>query len=300
MQTVRNDLHQRITQQIIEAIEAGAGDYRMPWNAKGSSASLPQNPVGKYEYHGINVLSLWASQQLQSFTTGQWATYRQWLSIGAQVRKGERGCPTVFYQPLLEKPIPRAGDDREAMASEKSNRPFIFKIATVFNANQVDGYHLPDLSGDSHIQKHSDAEEIIGNAGARILWGGSEACYLPKRDEIHLPPQNAFRSSEGYYGVAFHELTHWTGHSSRCNRDLTGRFGSAAYAMEELVAELGAAFLSAETGMSPEPRADHAQYIASWISVLQRDPEAIFAAARKASNAANWLMARSGQADEKQ
>ena len=269
MQTVRNDLHQRITQQIIQAIEAGAGDYRMPWNTKGSSASLPQNPVGKYEYHGINVLSLWASQQLRAFTTGQWATYRQWLSIGAQVRKGETGSPTVFYQPIM------GDDDRETSverpsAQGRSGRPFVLKMATVFNADQVDGFQ-PEHVALPADQRQDMAEQVIKNSKARILWGGERACYLPTRDEIHLPHPEEFVSAEAYYGVAFHELVHWTGHESRCARDLSGRFGSAAYAMEELVAELGAAFLSAELGISSEPRNDHASYISSWLNVLKRD-----------------------------
>lgn len=287
MQTVRNDLHQRITKQIIEAIEAGAGDYRMPWNTRCSSASLPQNPVGKYEYHGINVLSLWASQQLRAFTTGRWATYRQWLSIGAQVRKGETGSPTVFYQPIM------ADDDREnssdsASAQSRAGRPFVLKMATVFNADQVDGFH-PETVTLPAGQRHELAERVIKNSKARILWGGEKACYLPTRDEIHLPHPEEFVSSEAYYGVAFHELIHWTGHESRCARDLSGRFGSAAYAMEELVAELGAAFLSAEVGLSSQPRKDHARYIESWLTVLKIDTRAIFSAAASANEACKVL-----------
>lgn len=284
---LRADLHERITQQIIEAIEAGAGDYRMPWNAKGSSASLPQNPVGKYQYHGINVLSLWASQQLRAFTTGRWATYRQWLSIGAQVRKGETGSPTVFYQPVM------GDDDREASshsasAQDRSGSPFILKMATVFNADQVDGFH-PEHVAPLAGQRQDTAEQVIKNSKARILWGGGKACYLPTRDEIHLPHPEAFVSSEAYYGVAFHELIHWTGHASRCARDLSGRFGAATYAMEELVAELGAAFLSAELGISPEPRNDHASYISSWLKVLTHEPRAIFVAAKHAGDAVTYI-----------
>lgn len=288
MQTVRNDLHQRITQQIIQAIEAGAGDYRMPWNTRGSSASLPQNPVGKYEYHGINVLSLWASQQLRAFTTGRWATYRQWLSIGAQVRKGETGSPTVFYQPIM------GDDDREnsvecTSAQGRSGRPFVLKMATVFNADQVDGFH-PEHVAPAADQRRDMAEEVIKNSKARILWGGEKACYLPTRDEVHLPQPEEFVSTEAYYGVAFHELVHWTGHASRCARDLSGRFGTSAYAMEELVAELGAAFISAETRVTLAPRADHACYINSWLEALQRDPRAIFNAAANASTATIYIL----------
>lgn len=287
MHKVRNDLYQRITQQIIQAIEAGAGDYRMPWNTRGSSASLPQNPVGKYEYHGINVLSLWASQQLRAFTTGRWATYRQWLSIGAQVRKGETGSPTVFYQPIM------GDDDRETSvectsAQDRSRRPFVLKMATVFNADQVDGFH-PEHVAPAAEQRQDMAEQVIKNSKARILWGGEKAYYLPTRDEIHLPHPEEFVSAEAYYCVAFHELVHWTGHASRCARDLSGRFGTSAYAMEELVAELGAAFLSAELGVSPQPRTDHAQYIGSWLEVLSSEPKAIFSAASTANEACRYL-----------
>ena len=295
MQTVRNDLHQRITQQIIQAIEAGAGDYRMPWNTKGSSASLPQNPVGKYDYHGINVLSLWASQQIRAFTTGRWATYRQWLSIGAQVRKGEIGSPTVFFQPIM------GDDDRETSVAStstqgRSGRPFVLKMAKVFNADQVDGFH-PEHSAPPADQRHDMAEQAIKNSKALILWGGKKACYLPARDEIHLPHPEEFVSSEAYYGVAFHELIHWTGHESRCARDLSGRFGSAAYAIEELIAEIGAAFVSAEIELDKEPRIDHARYLSSWLTVLKNDTTAVFTAATNASRAARYLLDKTQSAE---
>lgn len=290
MQKVRNDLHERITQQIIQAIEAGAGDYQMPWNTAGSSASLPQNPVGKYRYHGINVLSLWASQQLRTFTSGQWATYRQWQSIGAQVRKGETGSATVFYQPIIVGDQSNSADNSEESQGGRGSSPFILKMATVFNADQVDGFHPENVTLPAG-QRHELAERVIKESGARILWGGGKACYLPTRDEIHLPSPEAFASTEAYYGVAFHELIHWTGHSSRCDRDLSGRFGTSEYAMEELVAELGAAFVAAEVGLSAEPRTSHAQYISSWLDVLRRDKKAIFVAAARANEASLFLAA---------
>lgn len=289
MQKVRNDLHERITLQIIEAVEAGAGDYQMPWNAAGSSASLPQNPVGKYRYHGINVLSLWASQQLRTFTSGQWATYRQWQSIGAQVRKGEMGSATVFYQPIIASDQSNSADGSEKSPGGRGSRPFILKMATVFNADQVDGFHPENVTLPT-AQRHELAERVIKESCARILWGGDKACYLPTRDEIHLPSPEAFASTEAYYGVAFHELIHWTGHSSRCYRDLSGRFGTSGYAMEELVAELGAAFVAAEVGFSAQPRIDHAKYISSWLSVLKQAPKAILFAAKQAGDATSHLL----------
>jgi antirestriction protein ArdC len=284
------NLYDRITRQIIEAIETGAGTYQMPWNNLREGHALPSNPVGKYQYHGINVLGLWASQQLRAFTTGHWATYRQWASIGAQVRKGEKGSPTVFFQPSTPS-TPDEHRDHEDQASSRRQgaRPFIAKLASVFNADQVDGFHRENTPPPLD-QKHEQAESVIAQSGARILWGGDAACYLPSRDEIHLPPPVNFVSAEAYYSVAFHELTHWTGHTDRCARDLAGRFGSSAYAMEELIAELGAAFMAAEVGISQEPRIDHAQYINSWLDVLQQDARAIFTAASKASDACRFLL----------
>ena len=292
VQISNRDLHQRITQQIITAIEAGAGNYQMPWNRKGLASELPQNPIGKYQYHGINVLSLWASQQLNVFTTGHWATYRQWLSIGAHVRKGEKGSPTVFYQPIIKDAELSTSVDGEMTPANRVGRPFIAKTATVFNADQVDGFNPVDIEV-IHDRRHDQAEKIINNSGARILWGGNKACYLPSRDEIHLPLLENFISMEAYYGVAFHELVHWTGHSSRCARDLSGRFGSSGYAMEELVAELGAAYMSAEAGVDQQPRLDHARYIESWLDVLKNDTNAIFFAAARATEACRFLCSSS-------
>lgn len=186
------------------------------------------------------------------------------------------------------------GDDREnssdsASAQSRSGRPFVLKTATVFNADQVDGFH-PEHVAPPAKQRQDMAEQVIKNSKAGILWGGEKACYLPTRDEIHLPHPEAFVSREAYYGVAFHELVHWTGHESRCARYLSGRFGSAAYAMEELVAELGAAFISGETGVVAEPHTDHAAYISSWLCCLKTAPKAIFKAASEASNAASFVL----------
>lgn len=287
MQT--KDIHQTTTDQIIAAIEAGAGDYQMPWNPKhcgASPLSIPHNPIGCYSYRGINILALWGSQEQYGFPTHEWATYQQWQSIGAQVKKGEKASITIFYKPLAPKLTISSEDD--AARTEKS-RPFIIKAAHVFNAAQIDGYApapLPPVSDDA---KHAASEHLISASGAKFSMGGPKACYIPSRDEIHMPPQAAFINSQAYYGVAFHELGHWTGHKSRCARSLEGRFGSETYAIEELIAELCAAFLSAELGLAPEPRIDHARYIESWLRVLKNDKRAIFTAAAKASQAADFL-----------
>lgn len=287
MQT--KDIHQTTTDQIIAAIEAGAGDYQMPWNSKHcgtSPLSIPHNPVGCYTYRGINILTLWGSQEQYGFPTPEWATYQQWQSIGAQVKKGEKASTSIFYKPL--DPKSKTSSENDAGRSDKS-RPFIIKAAHVFNAAQVDGYAQAPFPPVSDDAKHAASEHLMCASGAKIIVGGPKACYIPSRDEIHMPPQAAFINSQAYYGVAFHELSHWTGHKSRCSRSLEGRFGSEAYAVEELIAELGAAFLSAELGLAPEPRIDHARYISSWLKALKNDKRAIFAAATQASEAANFL-----------
>lgn len=288
-QGTSTDLYQRVTNAIVTAIEAGAGDYQMPWNVRRGGSSplgIPLNPVGRYSYRGINILTLWSSQEQYGFPTPEWATYQQWQSIGAQVKKGEKASISIFYKPL--NPKSTTSSEEDAARPDKS-RPFIIKAAHVFNAAQVDGYAPAPLPLTSDDATHAASEHLIYASGAKISIGGPRACYIPSRDEIHLPPQAAFINSQAYYGVAFHELSHWTGHKSRCARSLEGRFGSEAYAIEELIAELSAAFLSAELGLAPEPRIDHARYISSWLKALKNDRRAIFTAATKASDAANFL-----------
>lgn len=292
MATSQTELFERVTQHIIRSIEAGAGAFQMPWHARSGTSSLPRNPVGHYAYHGINTLCLWARQQAEGYSSGEWASYRQWQSAGAQVRKGETGTLTLLF-----KPIELRAQEGESVSTDKGEsgcrRPFIARAGVVFNADQVDGYSAerPVDEGRVHVP-HEDAEALIRASGACIRLGGDQACYLPRLDEIRLPLPSAFVSQDAYYGVAFHELTHWTGHVDRCARDLSGRFGSEAYAMEELVAELGAAFLCAEVGVSAEPRIDHAQYLTSWLRVFKSDPKALITASGKASQAARFLTDR--------
>lgn len=290
------DIHQSITDHIVAAIEAGAGDYKMPWNPRlcgGGLASIPYNPIGHYGYRGTNVLTLWVSQEINSYPTAEWATYRQWLGAGAQVRNGEKGTLTVFYK-MTGSSEPE--DVERESATPSLNRRFFARGAYVFNAAQVDGYAPRPLPLKTDMERIAAADHLIAASGAIVREGGSSACYIPSRDEIHLPPSRAFHDSQGYYCVALHELTHWTGHEKRCNRSLKHRFGTEAYAAEELVAELGAAFLCAELGISQEPRTDHACYIETWLRVLRNDKRAIFTAASKATQAVAYLTARTRQA----
>ena len=162
-------------------------------------------------------------------------------------------------------------------------------LTQFFNVSQVEGFELPAVTPISENERIEAAERFFSNTGAKIEIGGEEALYKVVSDIIKMPPIEVFRDSASYYSVLAHETVHWTGAKSRLDRDLKNRFGSAAYAAEELIAELGAAFICAELELTNEPRPDHAQYIASWIKVLKEDPKAIFTAASKAQQAVDYL-----------
>jgi antirestriction protein ArdC len=225
------------------------------------------------------------------------ATYRQWAALGAQVRKGEKGAYIVFYKSLNSSAAePNSEDEMEGAKSGSRGARLLARASVVFAAEQVDNFNPPERKAADPVTTVSAADAFVQATGAAIHHGGHQAFYRRSTDSIHMPPPNAFRgtvhstATEAYHSVLFHELTHWSGHPTRCNRDLVHRFGSEAYAMEELIAELGAAFLCRDLGITPAPRVDHAQYIANWLKVLRDDRKAIFTAASKASEAAAFLV----------
>ena len=283
-------VYSKITEQIVAAIAAGAPRFEMPWHRSGPLFGRPKNAVTGNHYRGVNVLALWIAAQAGGFTTMSWATYRQWASVGAHVRKGEKGTVIVFYKRLELEPAPEV--EEEGCPPER----LIARASWVFNADQVEGASPPEapvLPSPVEVLLHADA--LIDGTGATIEEGGDLACYRPHADYIQMPPRSAFigtstsTPTEAYYATLLHELTHWTGHEKRLSRDLSRRFGDEAYAMEELVAELGAAFLCADLSVTNAPRADHAAYVASWLRVLRNDAHAIFHAAGKASAAIEYL-----------
>ncbi|RVT93112.1 ArdC family protein [Sphingomonas crocodyli] len=275
------DLYQRITADIIAAIEAGVGTCRMPWHL-GAGIAAPANALTNRSYRGINTLLLWAEASRRGFTSGRWATYRQWAELGTQVRKGERATSVVLWKPIDA----RETDDQD---SDGERQRLLARAFHVFNADQVDGYASPDV-GLSSSARIEAAEAFFRAQPAEIWEGGDVAFYDPRADLISMPSFRAFRSAEAYYAVLSHELVHWSGAKARLDRDLTGRFGSEAYAMEELVAELGAAFTVGHLQLGCETRTDHAPYIASWLRILADDPRAILTAASKAQAAADYLI----------
>ena len=286
--TDRRDIYQIVTDRIIAAIEAGAGDWKMPWHITKGSGAIPCNVASSRTYRGINVVVLWAAAQAAGYTQPIWGTYKQWQERGAQVRKGEKAAPVVFWKLL---------DQAETQEDEEGQRSrCIARGYHVFNAAQVDGYEAPGLPVTSEPERIECAEAFFAALGATIRHGGSRAFYSPGLDVIQMPPFPAFCDPVAYYGTLAHEATHWSGHKSRCNRGLSGRFGSESYAAEELVAELGAAFVCAELGLASEPRPDHAAYIDNWLKVLRGDKRAIFTAAAAAQRAADWMHQHQPQA----
>lgn len=283
------DVYQRITDQIVAELEKGVRPWLRPWNAEHAAGriSRPLRANG-IPYRGINVLMLWAAATAQGLAAPLWLTYKQAQELGAQVRKGEKGSLVVYANT-----IKRTEQDEATGEDMEREIPFM-KGYTVFNAEQVEGLpaHFyavqePALEPAARIER---AESFFAATGAVIREGGDRAFYSMAEDRVQMPPFVAFKEPEAYYATLAHELTHWTKHEKRLARDFgRKRFGDEGYAMEELVAELGAAFVCADLALTPAPRAEHAAYIASWLKALKDDKRAIFAAAAHAQRAADYL-----------
>ncbi|WP_199555262.1 ArdC family protein [Sandaracinobacteroides hominis] len=283
------DIYTRVTAQIIALLEAGTRPWIQPWQTTHAAGPVSRPLRFNLEpYFGINILTLWGSAMSQGFAAPVWMTFRQALELGGHVRKGETGSPVVYANSCI-----RTETDPETGESDEHSIPFL-KAYTVFNVEQIEG--LPDrflapvrpaANPDTRI---GTADAFFAATGADIRHCGSSACYIPALDRIHMPQFTDFRDAEGYYATLAHEMTHWTGHSARLERSFgRERFGDAGYAMEELVAELGAAFLCADLELTLTVRDDHASYIASWLKVLKGDTNAVFTAAAQAQRAADWL-----------
>lgn len=280
------DVYARVTDEIIRAIEAGAGKYEMPWHRRTWSGP-PKNASTGNSYHGVNVLALWSTSQLRGYYMPHWATFLQWEKLGAKVRRGQKATRILFYKREEE-----AGGGDGAAAKDVRH---IVQNSQVFNAEQVDGWEPPELARQDQTEKIRRVDDFIDALGADIRYGPKSACYDAILDCIHMPNRSAFidrttgTATEGFYSVLLHEHVHWSGADTRLNRDLYGSFGDHAYAMEELVAELGAAFLCADLGLSVQPRKSHAAYVANWLSVLGGNKTAIFTAANAATAACRYL-----------
>lgn len=283
-----HDLFQSVTDRIVAALERGAPPWVRPWAS--IPEALPVNAQTQRPYRGVNFALLSLEAASRGYPANRWLTYRQAAGLGGQVRRGEQGSEVVFWRlrqvNATVESFPR-DDDPPTLPGKVYP---LLRAYTVFNVDQVDG--LPPTCHWISVPRwepEAKAEELLLMSEAIIRHGGSKAYYSPSLDEIRLPPRAAFPSGEAYYNVALHELTHWTSHESRCNRQLGTRFGDDAYAAEELIAEMGAAFLCAHCRLDGELR--HTSYLSHWLKVLRADKRAIFTASAKAQRAADYLMA---------
>ena len=289
MKPTTPDIYASVTQQIITALEAGTAPWICPWRHEGLGLAPANLSTGR-PYRGINTLLLNLRTSANGYSLNRWITFQQARALGGHVRRGESGTQVVFFTMHDLK----AKDDHSTRAAndEPARRVIpLMRSFTVFNAAQVEG--LPEALTAKPLQTEGwdpvvAAESLLDRSGAVIRHGGDRAFYQPSDDLIQLPPQRMFATPEGYYGTALHELTHWTGHPSRCNRSPTGRQQIEAYAFEELVAEMGAAFLNSHCGIEGELQ--HASYIASWLQALRNDKRLIFSAASLAQRAADYVI----------
>lgn len=293
MQQEKSDIFELITKQIIQAVETGAGKFRMPWHVTEADYFAPVNAMSRRAYRGVNVLVLWVTTENRGYKSGLWATYQQWQQLGGQVRKGEKAAPVVFWKFSDRDGSSKADEAEQEPEGHSSSRGILAKGYSVFNADQVEGYTPPAKPLLPECERIATAEQFFAGLGADVRHGGAVACYQHEDDIIRMPAFASFKEVAGYYSVRAHETTHWTGAPKRLARDLRCRFGSGSYAMEELVAELGAAFLCSTLGISNTPRPDHAAYIVSWLEALKRDKCAIFTAASQAQKAVDWMSANS-------
>ena len=294
---MKQDVYQRVTDRIVSDLEQGVRPWIKPWNAEHAAGRIirPLRHNGQ-PYNGINVLMLWATAVEQGFAAPIWMTFRQAKELGAHVRKGERGALVVYANTIT-----RTESDSETGEEQERDIPFM-KGYSVFNVEQVEGlpahfYATAEPKLDP-VARIDHAERFFDAAKADIRHGGNRAYYAIGPDHVQMPPFEAFRDAESYYATLAHEMTHWTRHPARLDRDFgRKRWGDEGYAMEELVAELGAAFLSADLALTPEVRPDHAAYIESWLTVLKNDKRAIFSAAAHAQRAADFLHAKQQQSE---
>src|SRR3984893_16673830 len=286
---MRTDVYQRITDQIVSELERGVRPWFKPWTAEHVAGRITRPLRGNgVPYQGINVLMLWSAAMPKGYAAPIWMTFKQALDLKAHVRKGEEGSLVVYADKIIR-------TETDANTGEEAERAIPFmKGYTVFNVEQIDGlpehYYAKPAPRTETVQRIERAETFFAATGATIRQGGTMALYSVTHDHVQMPPIEAFRDAESYYATLAHETTHWTRHPSRLDREFgRKRFGDAGYAMEELVAELGSAFLSADLDLTPEVRDDHASYIASWIKVLKDARGAFFPAASCAQRAADFL-----------
>ena len=287
----RANLYDEVTRKIISELEAGRFPWLQPWDSHvASGPGLPMNALTARRYSGVNVLLLWGAAIEGGYPSQCWLTFKQARQAGGNVRKGERGTLVVF----ADRFIPEAEKAKAQETGEGARAVPFLKRFTVFNVAQCEGLREGLASQPAPLPEREiipHAEALIRATGADFRIGGDKAYYAPSGDFVAVPPQPAFRDQVNFYRTAYHELSHWTGHRTRLDRDQTGCFGSKPYAREDVCAEISAAFICAALGIAPTVR--HSDYVGSWLEVMREDNRAIFRAAGQASKAADYILAYS-------
>lgn len=289
------DIYEDVTNKIISMLEGLEPDgWEAPF-ASLAAQGLPLNPTTGEHYHGVNIPALWFDQQQNGFSSNHWATFKQWKGHGAHVRKGQRASRIIFYKTLVKAEENDTGQDGEQVTIP------MLRCYSVFNADQVEGYEhtAPETKSRADLVQRMEAvDTFCKSTGADIRHSGTGAYYHRSEDFINLPDTSGFidtsnaTATENYYATLLHELTHWTGASHRLDRDKAqSRSERTKYAFEELIAELGAAFLCAQLGVTQTPRKDHAHYLKSWLQALKNDKKYIFQASAGAARACEYLNA---------
>lgn len=293
----RHDVYASVTAQLVAAIEAGAGSWSMPWHHSGTPIMRPTSAVGR-RYAGINRLILWATADARGYTSGTWATFAQWKAAGAQVRKSETGTHVVLWKQIERKDAADNAGDGEDGEGQGGRRCFA-RAFCVFNRDQVDGADEDVVKEVAPITTPiADALTFLESLGIPVEYGLHDAHYRPDLDKVFMPERSAFDRDADLVSTLAHELVHASGAANRLDRDTLRHYHKerAIRAREELVADIGSAMLMADLGLAATPRPDHAAYLASWLTCLKSDPRAIFAAARHAQAAADWIHAHAGAA----
>jgi antirestriction protein ArdC len=277
---MKTDIYQIITEKLISSLEKGVNPWRKPWKGGG----IPRNAITGRGYSGINYFLL------SAHGGGKFLTYKQAQGLGGSVRKGEKGCPVVFWNWI------------EKEKNGKTDKIPFLKYFTVFSVEQCEGLEFPSEEGEEKLDfiPIESAEETIAKTGADIRHGGNQAFYVPLFDHIALPKRESFNDIASYYGTAFHELIHWTGHTSRLARkgiETVAPFGSAIYSKEELIAEMGAAFLCGQHGIDSTIE-NSAAYLQGWIKALKGDSKLALQAASAASKAADFILGKKTEGGE--
>jgi len=281
-----------VTATVLEAMKSGSAPWVKPWrDVPGDISAMPHNAATGRGYRGINTLLGWIAADRHGFTSNGWLTYKQALELGGNVRKGEKArLQVVFFKQLDIK-------DKNATGEDVTKRIPLIKLASVFNVEQCEGLTLPKRKGVELRQTDADqaVRELAERLKMRLGIGGNRACYIPALDTVQMPAAGTFNDDASALSTFFHEAGHWTGHKTRLDRDLSGRFGNAAYAFEELVAELTSAFLCASWKVNGQLQ--HPEYLRHWIKVLQDDDKAFMKAASLAQAAADYIT-NEGEAGE--